>query len=135
MKAHRSLAKHAERSIEALNIGLTDFVILEMLLHKGPQKVNDIGRRVGLTSGAITSAVDRSEQHGLVVRTFDANDRRSRVVTLTPRGKTVIEQAFACHTEAMEDAMGVLTQSELRTLAALLKRVGTSVQAKGEKEG
>ena len=28
--------------------GITDFVILEMLLHKGPQKVSDIGRRVGL---------------------------------------------------------------------------------------
>ncbi len=105
-----------------------------MLLHKGPQKVSDIGRRVGLTSGAITSAVDRSEAQGLVARSFDAGDRRSRVVKLTPRGKTRIEKAFACHSEAMEEAMSVLTQSEARTLAALLKRVGTSVQSKIEQQ-
>lgn len=135
MKAHRALQRHAAQSFEALDIGLTDFVILEMLLHKGPQKVSDIGRRVGLTSGAITSAVDRSEKQGFVVRTFDAGDRRARVVELTPRGRTVIERAFARHDEAMESAMSVLTQAELRVLAAMLKRVGTSVQSKiGEKE-
>jgi MarR family transcriptional regulator, 2-MHQ and catechol-resistance regulon repressor len=134
MKAHRSLTKRAERSFAELDIGLTDFVILEMLLHKGPQKVSDIGRRVGLTSGAITSAVDRSEQQGLVVRGADANDRRSRIVELTPRGRRLIERAFACHSEAMEEAMSVLTPSELRTLSALLKRVGTSVQSKLEEQ-
>jgi MarR family 2-MHQ and catechol resistance regulon transcriptional repressor len=133
MKAHRSLAKHAERSFAALDIGLTDFAILELLLHKGPQKVNDIGRRVGLTSGAITAAVDRSEKQGLVVRDFDSEDRRSRVVSLTPEGKTVIEKAFACHSEAMEDAMSALTTTELRALAAMLKRVGTTVEAKAAK--
>lgn len=134
MKAHRSLVKRAHSTFEALNIGLTDFVILEMLLHKGPQKVSDIGRRVGLTSGAITSAVDRSEEQGLVARTFDADDRRSRVVKLTPRGRAVIEKAFGRHSAAMEDAMSVLTRSELRTLTALLKRVGTSVQTTLDEE-
>ena len=133
MKAHRALMKHAENSFAALDIGLTDFVILEMLLHKGPQKVSDIGRRVGLTSGAITAAVDRSEKQGLVARGFDAEDRRSRVVALTPEGSTLIQKAFARHSEAMEDAMSVLTAAELRTLAAMLKRVGTTVQAKAEK--
>ena len=133
MKAHRALMKHAESSFAALDIGLTDFVILEMLLHKGPQKVSDIGRRVGLTSGAITAAVDRSEKQGLVARGFDAEDRRSRVVALTPEGRTLIEKAFARHGEAMEDAMSALTPAELRALAAMLKRVGTAAQAKSEK--
>ncbi|HEY0777730.1 MAG TPA: MarR family transcriptional regulator [Gemmatirosa sp.] len=132
MKAYRALLRYAERNFAALDIGLTDFVILEMLLHKGPQKVSDIGRRVGLTSGAITSAVDRSERHGLVVRTFDVADRRARVVKLTPRGRSLAERAFACHSAAMDEAMGVLTQAELRTLAVLLKRVGTSVDARDD---
>jgi MarR family 2-MHQ and catechol resistance regulon transcriptional repressor len=130
MKAHRALMKHAENSFATLEIGLTDFVILELLLHKGPQKVSDIGRRVGLTSGAITAAIDRSEKQGLVARSFDAQDRRSRVVTLTAEGRTLIQKAFARHSEAMEGAMSALTTSEQRTLAALLKRVGTEAEAK-----
>jgi hypothetical protein len=45
MKAHRSMARHAQRSIAAHDIGLSDFGILEALLHKGPMLVNEIGRR------------------------------------------------------------------------------------------
>src|ERR1700686_4823242 len=59
MKAHRALERLAIRSIESFAVGLSDFAIMELLLHKGPQPVNEIGRRIALTSGAITTAVDR----------------------------------------------------------------------------
>src|SRR4051812_37513423 len=68
MKAHRALQRHAEASIASLDLCLSDFVVLELLLHKGPMKVNDIGRKVGLTSGSITTAVDRLETRSLVSR-------------------------------------------------------------------
>lgn len=128
MKAHRSLMCHAERSQETAGIGLSDFVVLEMLLHKGPQKVSDIGRAIALTSGAITAAVDRVEKRGLVVRTSDPNDRRARVVRLTPKGETLIRDLFDDHVAAMERATSGLTASERSTLVALLKKLGLSAQ-------
>ena len=88
MKAHRSLVRHAERSIVSLDMCISDFGVLEVLLHKGPQSVGEIGRRVELTSGSITTAIDRLEQRGLVARAAHASDRRARVVDLTPDGKT-----------------------------------------------
>ena len=90
MKAHRSLLRHAERSIVSLDMCISDFGVLEVLLHKGPQSVSEIGRRVDLTSGSITTAIDRLEQRGLVARAAHASDRRARVVHLTPTGKTRI---------------------------------------------
>src|SRR6266571_5143988 len=66
MKAHRALQRLATRSIESSEVGLSDFAVMEMLLHKGPQPVNEIGRRIELTSGAITTAVDRLEARKLV---------------------------------------------------------------------
>src|SRR5258708_30643701 len=65
MKAHRALSRHAMRSIEPSGLGLSDFAVLEVLLNKGPQKVNDIGRRADLTSGAITTAIDPLQAPGL----------------------------------------------------------------------
>jgi MarR family transcriptional regulator, 2-MHQ and catechol-resistance regulon repressor len=126
MKAHRSLARHAARSVSAFGLGISDFAILELLLHKGPQNVNEIGRRVELTSGAITSAVDRLEARELVVRGAHATDRRSRVVRLTPLGTAEITKVFAMHTSAMNDAVGGLGKSERGTLTQLLKKLGTS---------
>ena len=138
MKAYRSLMSHAEHSFEMADIGLSDFVVLEMLLHKGPQKVNDIGRAIDLTSGAITAAVDRVEKQGLVVRTLDPNDRRARIVRLTPKGETLIRELFDSHVAAMERATSGLTASERSTLVALLKKLGLSAQqqltAQEEKE-
>src|ERR1700737_1935003 len=102
MKAHRSLVRHAERSIVALDMCISDFGVLEVLLHKGPQSVSEIGRRVELTSGSITTAIDRLEQRGLVARAAHASDRRARVVDLTPDGKALITQVFATHRQAMD---------------------------------
>jgi MarR family transcriptional regulator, 2-MHQ and catechol-resistance regulon repressor len=128
MKAHRALAKHAMRSIEPSGLGFSDFAVLEVLLHKGPQKVNEIGRRIDLTSGSITTAVDRLEARGLVVRGLDDADRRSRVVRLTPAGRTRISQVFAQHAAALEAASKGLTKVERKSLIGLLKKLGTAAE-------
>jgi MarR family transcriptional regulator, 2-MHQ and catechol-resistance regulon repressor len=128
MKAHRSLLRHAERSIVSLDMCISDFGVLEVLLHKGPQSVSEIGRRVDLTSGSITTAIDRLEQRGLVARTAHASDRRARVVHLTPTGKTRITHVFATHKEAMDRAAHGLSKAERGTLSELLKKLGTTAE-------
>src|SRR5205085_3489442 len=102
MKAHRALQRAATRSIEASDMGLSDFAVMEMLLHKGPQAVNEIGRRIELTSGAITTAVDRLESRGLVTREAHPSDRRARIVRLTRAGERQAARIFAVHKAAMD---------------------------------
>ena len=136
MKAHRTLERHARCSIEPLGLGSSDFAILELLLHRGQQPVNAIGRRVDLTSGAITSAVDRLEAQGLVVRTSDRKDRRTRFVSLTPKGTALIRRVFGVHKRAMEGATSSLSAAERETLIDLVKKLGLSAEeqlAKGSK--
>lgn len=128
MKAQRALARHAKRSIEGLELCFSDFVILELLLHRGPQPVNAIGRRIELTSGAITTAVDRLEARGLVARTHDAEDRRVRTVSLTKDGQSQITAAFEQHKRAMNRAASGLTSGERASLIALVKKLGTTAE-------
>jgi MarR family transcriptional regulator, 2-MHQ and catechol-resistance regulon repressor len=128
MKAQRTLARHAKRSIEGLELCFSDFVILELLLHRGPQPVNAIGRRIELTSGAITTAVDRLEARGLVARTDDAEDRRVRTVSLTKEGRRQITAAFEQHKRSMNRAASGLTSGERASLIALVKKLGTTAE-------
>src|ERR1700732_3314376 len=86
-KAAQAVQQIAARSVSALGLGLSDFAVLEVLLHKGPQPVNVIGRKVLLTSGSITAAVDRLESKKLVRKTADTKDLRARIVQLTGRGR------------------------------------------------
>jgi MarR family 2-MHQ and catechol resistance regulon transcriptional repressor len=129
MKAYRTLQRLATRSIESSEFGLSDFAVMEMLLHKGPQPVNEIGRRVELTSGAITTAVDRLESRGLVTREAHPSDRRARIVRLTATGEEQAAKIFAVHKAAMDLAASGLSKAERATLIELLKKLGTSAGA------
>jgi MarR family 2-MHQ and catechol resistance regulon transcriptional repressor len=125
MKAYRTLERLAIQSIESEGVGLSDFGVMEMLLHKGPRPVNEIGRRIGLTSGAITTAVDRLESCEMVARENDPGDRRARIVRLTKGGAAQAATLFAAHKKAMDSAAGGLSKTERATLIALLKKLGT----------
>jgi MarR family 2-MHQ and catechol resistance regulon transcriptional repressor len=132
MKAHRALERLAIRSIESFEVGLSDFGVMELLLHKGPQPVNEIGRRIGLTSGAITTAVDRLESCKLVTREAHPSDRRARVVRLTARGREQAAKLFAGHKAVMDSAANALSKAERATLMQLLKKLGVSAEAQVE---
>lgn len=130
VKAHYVLREVALRSIENTGMCFSDFAVLEALLHKGPMPVNVIGARVRLTSGSITTAVDRLESRGFVRRENDASDRRSRIVGLTEEGLKTAETLFAAHEADMNAALEVLPASERMELISLLKKLGRAI--KGE---
>lgn len=129
-KASHAIGQNAERSISALGLGLSDFAVLEVLLHKGPQPVNTIGKKVLLASGSITAAVDRLELKQLVRRTVDARDLRARLVQLTHTGRQLINRAFQQHGIDMEETMAVLKSAERVELVRLLKKVGVWAAAR-----
>ena len=96
------MSQIAERSIAETGLGLSDFAALEALLHKGPQTITEIQAKVLLASGSMTAAVDRLERKGLVVRGSAPNDRRAKILELTPEGKRVVEAAFRRHAAELE---------------------------------
>ena len=124
MKAMRALTRYAAADIEETGLGLSDFGVLEVLLHKGPLPVNTIGPIVDLTPGSISIAVDRLVAKGLVSRVESAEDRRVRIVALTPRGKDLILSAFRKHSGQMKRVFSQLSVEELHCLEVALKRVG-----------
>jgi MarR family 2-MHQ and catechol resistance regulon transcriptional repressor len=127
-RAARAVETRARQSIAETGLGTSEFAILETLLHKGPLPVNTIGRKVLLTTGSITTAVDRLEARGLVARKDDAHDRRVRQVQLTAAGRKLIKPAFEQHAADLEEIVSVLTREERSTLVALLRRLGKRAQ-------
>jgi MarR family transcriptional regulator, 2-MHQ and catechol-resistance regulon repressor len=124
-KAFRALMAHSVESLDLSRTGLgdSDFRVLEVLLHKGPLPVNTIGPKVWLTPGSISVAVDRLEKKALVKRK-NTDDRRVRLVELTPKGRALISKIFRNHVVAMEEAAAVLSKDERLILLRLLKKLG-----------
>ena len=103
--------------------------MLELLLHKGALPVNTIGEKVLLTSGSITTAVQRLEKKGLVRRERSEGDARVVLVHLTEAGLELIENAFAVHAENLDELFAVFTDEERKQFASLMRRVGERVLA------
>src|SRR5258708_36553014 len=124
-KSFQAMAVRAQESLKLGRAGLGDseFRVLEVLLHKGPLPVNTIGPKVWLTPGSISVAVDRLVKKGLVKRK-NTDDRRVRLVELTPKGRAVITKTFREHAAAMEEAAGILSKEERLMLMRLLKKLG-----------
>ena len=124
MKAMRALTKYAAAGIEETGLGLSDFGVLEVLLHKGPLPVNTIGPIVDLTPGSISIAVDRLFAKGLVSRVESSQHRRERIVSQTPLGKALIDADFRKHSGQMKKVFSELSPEELRGLEMALKKAG-----------
>jgi MarR family 2-MHQ and catechol resistance regulon transcriptional repressor len=129
MKAMRALTRYAAAGIEETGLGLSDFGVLETLLHRGSLPVNTIGPLVDLTPGSISIAVDRLVAKGLVSRVESAGDRRVRIVALTSRGKDLIATAFRTHSGQMKKVFSELNSEELRGLESAMKKVGKRAAA------
>jgi MarR family transcriptional regulator, 2-MHQ and catechol-resistance regulon repressor len=121
-KTYRTMLARVEKSKKKAGLGDSDFRVLETLFHQGPLPVNSIGESIDLTTGSITTAVDRMEAKWLVVRKHHPTDGRIRIVELTPKGRRLIEKACTQLTAEMDEAFASLSQAERRTLIEMLKK-------------
>jgi MarR family 2-MHQ and catechol resistance regulon transcriptional repressor len=124
-KAEKAVARLDRESIAGTGLGVSDFAVMEALLHKGPLPIGRIGEKVLLTSGSMTAAVDRLARNGFVRRAKTPGDARCREVVLTRKGRRVIAAAFARHANHLEEMAAVLTPEERDELVRLLKKIGT----------
>lgn len=125
LKAFEAMGAIDRASIAKLGLGShSDFVLLEILLHKGAMPINAIGKKIGLTSGSITTAVDRAERRGYIVRNYDTQDRRVVFASLTAEGRKVIQEKMPLHAAVLEGAVGGLDSDERLLLVTLLKKMG-----------
>lgn len=123
-KASRAVMRADQQSIAALGFkSLSDFAVLEVLLHLGPLPVNTIGQKVLLTSGSITSAVQRLEKQGWLTRVKSETDARVVMVHLTDRGRRLIEEAFAAHARDLEGLFEGLDADERIQFMKILKKI------------
>jgi MarR family 2-MHQ and catechol resistance regulon transcriptional repressor len=129
-RAYHSMAAFVERSVAALDIGLSDFMILEALLHKGPLTMSELCEAALITNASMTAAIDRLEQRAFVERVASKEDRRVRRAQLTAHGATLIRRLYARHERDLDEVMSAIPAAQRADLRRGLKTIGLAAQAK-----
>ena len=128
-RASHAVMRYDDQSIAAQGFAtLSDYAVLEVLLHKGALPVNAIGEKVLLTSGSMTTAVQRLEKKGLVVRERSESDARVVLVHLTDEGMNLIQEAFTAHAEDLDELFTEFSEDERIQFAGLMRKLGQRSQ-------
>ena len=128
-RAHNAVAAVAAADVARHGLTTAEFGVLEVLHHRGPLLLNEVQRRILVSSGGITYLVDRLEKRGLVERRACPNDRRARFAALTPEGESLVAGIFPEHAERIRQALEGLTAEEKTALGGLLREARQSAEA------
>jgi DNA-binding MarR family transcriptional regulator len=97
-------------------LGITDMKTVSVLMQEGSMTAGQIANRLSLTTGAITSVIDRLEKHDLVKRTADAKDRRKVVVVVKHEKLAAGENVYQSMGEAFDKLLQNYSTTELEFL-------------------
>ena len=78
-----------------LGITYPQYLVLMVLWEKDNQPVNDIAHRLLLETNTVTPLLQRMEKLGIVNRKKGERDKRQQIVSLTPKGRELEEEAYA----------------------------------------
>jgi DNA-binding MarR family transcriptional regulator len=86
-----------------------------------PQSPSRVAASLMCSTGAMTNRLDRLEKAGYLRRQHDTADRRSILLSITPTGRTALEQAVIARDAVEAEILPGLTAAERRQLTALLR--------------
>jgi DNA-binding MarR family transcriptional regulator len=124
---------HIRRVLRRESLDRGGFDVLATLRRTGPPyqlTPTALYQELVLTSGAMTHRVDALARAGLVERVSGPADRRSNLVGLTARGKSVVDRAMAAHMHCEAAMIASLPEEDRQALAVLLKKLLSGIEEK-----
>lgn len=93
--------------------------------------MGELSARLMVTSGSVTGLVDTMETDLLVERRVHPADRRSTLISMTPRGRALFDRMAPAHARWVDDLMAGLSGAEAATLHRLLGKLKQSAADAG----
>ena len=124
MTLYRSFRRQATRALEPLDLELWEYDVLSALRRQGKPfalPATGLARETDLSSGAMTNRIDRLETRGLVRRRPDRHDRRGVIVSLSAKGRKLIDTAIQHRLDSAKESLQSLSAAQQRELARLLR--------------
>jgi DNA-binding MarR family transcriptional regulator len=124
LHASSVLESRLEARLSEAGLSLAKLAALNRLSEAGESlPLGQLAERLSCVKSNVTQLVDRLEADGLVNRTADPNDRRSRLAVLTEAGKAAYARGSEIQKQAERELFGILTPSESDTLHELLGKL------------
>lgn len=115
-----------EATLAAHGLDAATFDVLATLLRSGePHRISpaELSQDAMISTSAVAQRLNKLEQRGLVSREANPSDGRGTLVTLTERGKNLVESALPHHLDTEHRIIETLTAVERTQLATMLSKI------------
>jgi DNA-binding MarR family transcriptional regulator len=113
-EASRASAAFDEAVVAFVGINLTDGRACDALDQYGQLSAGELAEHLGITTGAVTTLIDRLERVGMVERLRDDSDRRRVYVRPTDLTRRIFAAIYAPYEQAWADVARGFTDEEMR---------------------
>jgi DNA-binding MarR family transcriptional regulator len=122
-RAARALARRFDDALRPLELTNGQFSLLMSLNRPAPPRLGSVADLLAMDRTTLTAALKVLERRGLVKVAADKEDRRSRLLTITPAGRALLDKAFPVwketHAQAEKEISGISVDRLRAALRAL----------------
>jgi DNA-binding MarR family transcriptional regulator len=118
-QASYAFAAQLGGALSGLGLSVREFCVL-MKAESGDRTQNVVAELAGLDKTTMVATLDGLEKAGLAERRVSSSDRRARVVAVTPKGRKLLQRAYAVVDAAVAESLGVLDDATRRTFLEAL---------------
>ena len=121
----KEVVRQYREPLEPLNLTYTQYIVMMVLWEHGEMTEGELGKKVHLDSGTLAPLLKRLEKAGYVNRVRPENNENKLLLSLTPEGEKLREQALGVPPQ-MQGCIP-LSEDELILLRDLLNRALTGM--------
>src|SRR3990172_2296967 len=109
------------RFVKGSGLSMPQFSALMRLYYRGECGISDISAHLDVTAAAASQLVEGLVQKGLLERVENPRDRRAKQVSITPKGRALIQKGIEVRNQWIEKLAVHLTAEQRATVVAALK--------------
>lgn len=124
LRATNMIQKVIIEDVSLYGLNPTEFGVLEVLYHKGPQSVKSICNKVLIASSSMSYVIENLIKKDTIMKIKQRDDNRIHIVHLTESGKSLMDQIYPKHVSKLRKVLNILESNEELELQNLLKKLG-----------
>lgn len=133
LKANQFIKDAIRKDMLKHGLSMSEFMVLEVLYHKGPQTIQFIAKKVLLTSGTMTYVINQLEKKNKIIRSKSNEDLRISKISLSAKGKQLMDEVFKQHEKMIEEMFSPLSEKQLEQWIEFNKLIGIGLEKKALK--
>lgn len=131
LKVSRKLRNLFDARIRCQGLTLARALALKALKYQNGFYQKHLAEELGIENATLVRIIDALEAQGLVARDISTGDRRARYITLTPKGREIVDGIEAYAAELSNDIINEIKKQDIARAFCVLNQMAETIEIEG----